>query len=54
LRETEGGGEILDAELAPRQHVKDADARGIAEHLEGVGERPERRVAGRRRFHMNI
>jgi hypothetical protein len=31
-------GNVSDAEFAARKHVQDADAGGIAQHLEGVGE----------------
>ena len=30
--------DVSDAEFAAREHVQDADAGGIAQHLEGVGE----------------
>src|SRR5215831_12935631 len=36
--------ELVDAELRARQRVEDADARRIAEHLEGLGERHHGRV----------
>lgn len=38
FRHPEQGGEVADVALAVREGVEDADARGIAQHFEGVGE----------------
>ena len=60
LAHPDAGGEILHAELRARERVEDADARGVAKHLEGVGERRRRRIGQRRPFydsgfrHLNI
>jgi hypothetical protein len=42
LREAEQPGKMADAQLAARQHVEDADPRGIPEYFEDIGKRPDR------------
>ena len=37
-------GEVADAQLGARERVEHPDARGVAEHLEGLGERDDRRL----------
>ena len=42
----EGLGDLVDAELVGHQRVQDLDARGIAEHLEQVGQVVEHLLLG--------
>lgn len=42
VREAEQPGKMADGQLPARQNIEDADPRGIPEHLEDIGQRPDR------------
>ena len=54
LGESQEAGEVADRHLGPGEGVENAHARGVAEHLEGLGQRGDGRLVEEARPQLNI